>query len=199
MKIISDFEINFIRIIHKNPNAITRSEKNINKQRLNYIKEQFEFTTEVYKKLIHLNEQLRQEEKRILCQYRQIEKKCDLMVTKKEIDSYNLEVVVNYYNNNHYSKYDPSFENKPFFETGREGDFMEYSQKRIQFDTICWNTLYDGHKGIILRNSPLSEIDHCFSFHHLYDHTDLTWFDIHNIDEINMEIKVDYQFIGKIK
>ena len=37
-------------------------------------------------------------------------------------------------------------------------------------------------------------------FHHLYGHChDLTWFDISNIDEVWIEIKVDYQFFKKIK
>jgi hypothetical protein len=48
--------------------------------------------------------------------------------------------------------------------------------------------------------APFPEINHCYSFHSLYDHChELTWFDIYNIDEVWMEIKVDYQFFTKIK
>ncbi|EKT3958430.1 hypothetical protein NTJ28_002444, partial [Flavobacterium psychrophilum] len=35
---------------------------------------------------------------------------------------------------------------------------------------------------------------HCYSFHHLYDHTDLTLFELSEIKKIWFDIKVDYQF-----
>jgi len=45
----------------------------------------------------------------------------------------------------------------------------------------------------------LRHFKHCYSFHHLYDHTDFNWYDLSLVEEIWIEIKVDYQFFTALK
>lgn len=64
---------------------------------------------------------------------------------------------------------------------------MIHQLERAEYDSSPQNEHHE--------KTPLPEISHCHSFHSLYDHChELTWFDIYNIDEFWMEIKVHYQF-----
>lgn len=181
--------MNFISAIQKEAYCRTRQEENNIRKRNKYIDEQFELTPKVYEKLVLLNKKLQQEERRIFYQYRKIQKQCVQMIGNKEIDDFNIEVIVKYWNNKHYKKYEPSIDGNPFFETNCVGDFMTFQQE-ADYNSFRHN---ENHN-----QAPFPEINHCYSFHHLYDHTNLTWFDIYNIDEVWMEIKVDYQFFATI-
>ncbi len=190
MKIVKELEINYIRAIQKRSCERTRNDEGNIRKRNDHIESQFEFTTEVCEKLILLNEKLRQEERRIFYQNRLIEKQCKLLLKNKEIDGFNIGVVVEYWNNKHYKKYDPLIDGNPFFKT--TDDFMIHQTTEMEYHTKPHNEHHN--------RAPLPEINHCYSFHSLYDHcNELTWFDIYKIDEIWMEIKVDYQFSSKIK
>ena len=111
------------------------------------------------------------------------------MVKNKGIDDFSIEVELMFWNNNHYKNYDFSMIGNPFF---RSDDNFIIHQMAMEYDASPHN---DHHI-----KAPFPEINHCYSFHSLYDHChELTWFDIYNIDEVWMEIKVDYQFFTKIK
>ena len=43
-----------------------------------------------------------------------------------------------------------------------------------------------------------AEQHHCYLFHQLYDHTHLAWQDIIEIDEVWMEVNVDFQNVSKL-
>lgn len=190
MKIDKELEIDFIRAIQKMPSERTfREEGRINK-RYHYIENQFEFTPKVNEKIMLLNEKLRQEEKRVFYHYRLIEKQCNLMVANKEIDDFNIEVVLSFWNNKHYRKFESSVDGNSFFKT--TDDFMTMQRDEVEYNPEPHNDHHD--------KAPFPEINHCYSFHNLYDHCrELTWFDIYNIDEVWMGIKADYQFFSKIK
>lgn len=190
MKLDKELEIDFIRAIQKRSfDRMGREEGRIYK-RNHDIESQFELTPKVCEKIVLLNEKLRQEEMRVFDQYRLIEKNCNIMVKNKAIDDFNIQVELAYWNNKHYKKYEPSIYGNPFFQS--TDNFMTMQRGEIEYNPEPHNEHHD--------KAPFSEINHCYSFHNLYDHCrELTWFDIYNIDEVWMEIKVDYQFFRKIK
>lgn len=190
MKINKELEIGFIRAIQKKSFERTRLEETRIRKRNHHIDSHFVRTQEVNKKLTRLNDKLIQEERRIFSAYRQLEKQCESMVENKIIDDYNIDIELNLWNKKYYKKYDPSVDGNPFFKT--TDHFMLFQSHESEYNAEPHNEY--------LVNSPLAEISHCYSFHSLYEHYDeLTWFDIYNIDEVWMEIKIDYQFFRKIK
>jgi hypothetical protein len=189
MKIDKILETDYIKAIQKRNFERTPSETGIIHKRNQNIVSQFEMTSKVCEKIGLLNEKLQQEERRVFNQYRLIEKNCSLMVKNKGIDDFIIEVELMFWNNNHYKKYDFSRIGNPFFISN--DNFIIHQMER-EYDASPHN---DHHI-----KAPFPEINHCYSFHSLYDHCpELTWFDIYNIDEVWMEIKVDYQFFTKIK
>lgn len=196
MKIDKAHEIDFIRAIQKHTNERTKKEEKAIDTRNEYINSQFKWSTELDEKLVFLNDTLRKEEKKALNQYRKIEKQCELMVDNKEIKDFNIQLESEYWNNKHYKKYDSEIYGNPFYKNTWD-PFMGSHQMEEEYDNSCSNTV--SQMCFVPQDSLIAKSNHCYSFHHLYDHTDLTWFDIYNIDEVWMEIKVDYQFFKKIK
>jgi len=189
MKIDRELEIDFIRVSQKKISEITRSDEGKIKKRNYHINSQFEWTQQIKEKLILLNEKLIQEEKRVFLAYRQLEKVCKLMVKNKTIDDFNIDIELSFYNKKHYKKYEPSVNGNPFFES--TDSFMVFQKHESEYNVEPHNDNPN--------YSTLPEINHCYSFHSLYDHSHLTWFDIYNIDEVLMDIKIDYLFFTKIK
>ena len=70
MKIDKELEIAFIRAIQKTSNERNNSEKNAIDNRNEYINSQFKWSTELDKKLVLINNKLREEEKKVFNQYR---------------------------------------------------------------------------------------------------------------------------------
>jgi hypothetical protein len=197
MKIDKELEIGFIRAIQKHSNERTESEAKAIDDRNEYINSQFKWSTELDEKLVLINNKLREEEKKVFNQYRKIEKQCKLMVDNKEIKDFNIEVESNYWNNKHYKKYDPEVYGNSFYQNTWDSFITSCRQTGEEYETDCSNTV--SQMRFIPQDSLIAKANHCYSFHHLYDHTDLTWFDIYNIDKFWMEIKVDYHFFLKIK
>lgn len=185
MKIDRKLEIKYCKAIQKSEFERTKRDKaNIDK-RNDIIYSQFEWTPEIEKRMELLNEKLRKEEKRIFFIYRQIENQCKLMVKNKQIDGFILDIEMALYSN-YYETYDPGIGH---FCIPKIGDFMIW-QKKEEYDSRPWYEHYDG--------APLPDISHCYTFFFLWDgNSELTWFDLCNIDEVGMDVKVDYEF--KIK
>lgn len=187
MKIDKKLELDYIRIIQKTSSERTIFEESIINKRNHHIESQFVWTPKVKEKLILLNEKLREEEKRVFGQYRLIEKQSKELVKNKTIDDYEIDIKVSYWKNKYYKKYYPSIEGNPFFFISID-DFMGHQLDEAEYDPSPNNEHHE--------NARLPEISHCYTFHSLYDHChELTWFDIYNIDEFWMEIKVHYQFL----
>ncbi len=190
MKIDKELELDYIRIIQKTSSERTISEGSIINKRNHLIESQFEWKPKIKEKLILLNEKLREEEKRVFGQYRLIEKQSKELVKNKTIDDYEIDIKVSYWKNKYYKKYYPSIEGNPFFFISID-DFMGHQLDEAEYDPSPNNEHHE--------NARLPEISHCYTFHSLYDHChELTWFDIYNIDEFWMEIKVHYQFLNDL-
>jgi hypothetical protein len=191
MKIDKELELKFIRAIQKRASDRTNWDEVSIRKRNRYIDDEFEITPHIFEKIKLLNEKLRQEEK-VYWQYQKIEENCKLMVKNKEIQDFKISLELSLFNNKHYKKFDPEVYGNSFFQTSC--DFMLMKKEEVNYNAE-WDI-------IRYRKSPFEgfeEISHCNSFHSLYDHChELTWFDIYNIDEFWMEIKVDYQFFRKV-
>lgn len=197
MKIDKELEIGFIRAIQKHSSERTESEKKAIEDRNEYIDNQFKWSTELDEKLVMLNNILRQEEKKVFNKYRKIEKQCELMVDNKGIKDFNIDVEFECWNNKHYKKYNPEVYGNPFYTNDWDSFMSSQQQQGNEYKIACYNTV--SQMLFIPKDSLIAKANHCYSFHHLYDHADLTWFDIFNIDEVWVEIKVDYQFFRSIK
>lgn len=199
MKIDKELEIDFIRVIQKIPNKLTVEEKDAIYRRRASIYKHFEWTQEVDNKIMLLNKRLREEEMRVFKEHRKLEKQCQKMVENGKIDDFELEIEWSCWNYNHYIKYDESIDGNPFYKNNCVGDFMTFQLSEEYFPN-CHNTISCMFQDIIPRNSAIITEPHCYMFHHLYDHCpELTWFDIYNIEEVWIEIKVNYQFSAKIE
>ena len=187
MKLPQKLETNFIKTLQKRE-IKTDEEWSLMIERDNLIDQQFVFSEEVLQKLICLNEKLLQEEKRIFPIYKEIKNRCEALVSDNLIDDFEIELVVECWNDTYYKKYDESLDGNPFLE--EECTYMDF-QKGETYVEKDFNYYKD--------RSYLPEIWHCRTFFELCYHTDLTWFDLCNIDEIWMEIKVRYQFFSDIK
>lgn len=189
MKIDRRLEKEFVRILQIKRYDRTIREQKILEKRNRIIESQFELNDKVCKKLERLNEILLNEEERIFIQYRAIEANAKLLAEKGLIDDYEIDLELSFWNNFHYIKFDPEIEGNPFYESQITFMMMQHGET---YETI------DCTERSLTGDTPITRFDHCFSFHDLYYHTnDLTWFDVCNIDEIWMKIKVDYQFFQK--
>ena len=192
MKIDKELEIKFIRAIQKRDADRTNRDEVSIRKRNRYVDDEFEITPQVFEKIKLLNEKLREEEEKFFCQYHKIDKNCKLMVKNKEIQNFKISLELSLFNNKHYKKFDPEVYGDSFFQTSCDF-FMLMQRKEVEYSTERDILRY--------RKYPFEgfeEISHCNMFHSLYHHChELTWFDIYNIDEFWMEIKVDYQFFKK--
>ena len=198
MIIDKELEIEFIRAIQKLPNKLTKEEKDAVDKRYSFIHKHFVWTQEVENKMMLLNKHLREEEIRVFKEYRKLEKKCQIMVENGEIDDFGLEIEWSCWNYSHYINYEESIDGNPFYKNIHIGDFMIHQLSEVYVPN-CHNTISSMWNEIIPRNSAIISEPHCYMFHHLYDHChELTLFDIYNIEEVWVEIKVNYQFFSKI-
>lgn len=188
MKLNSKREIRFIKIIQKKSRDITIEEQTNLVERNKYVNVVFEFTPAVCEKLLLLNQKLLDEEKRIFGLYKNIQKQCKELVSSKSIDDYEIEIVLECWNDNYYKKFDPSIDGNPFFET--ECNFMGFQEATTYTDLDFNDTIL---------KTTIPKMNHCYSFHHLYDHSYLTWFDLCNIDSVWVELMVTYQYFSTIE
>jgi hypothetical protein len=175
MKIDKELERGFIIAIQKHSNERTEEDEKAIVDRTEYINNQFKWSIELDEKLVLLNHKLREEEKKVFNQYRKIEKQYELMVANKEIKDFNIKVESEYWNNKHYKKYDPKFYGNPFY-INTWDDLLGFRQLEGEYETDYSNTV--SQISFIPQDSLIVKTNHCYSFHHLYDHSDLTRFDI---------------------
>ena len=195
MKIDKELEIKFIKALQKQSNIRTKLEKKSIAYRCNYINSQFKWSMELDEKLVLLNNKLREEEKKVFKQFRKIESQCIVMVENSEIKDFNIQLESEYWNKSKYLEQYPEISDEPFY-TNTWDSFMMFQHSQDEYDNYCYNTM--SQMFFIPKDSKIAKANHCHSFHHLYDHTDLTWFDIYNINELWIEIKVDYQFFSVV-
>lgn len=175
-------EILFTKNIRKAPGSHSLEDQTALFLRNKQVARKFEFSAENCAALEHLNHKLLQEEKRIFVLYRSLEKQCLEWKEHNLIDEYKMEIQLECWNKNYYVQFDSDLEGNPFFRTSY--DFMPFQK----------NIIYKEQDFYELSAAPLlPKSKHCYSFHHLYDHTYLTFYDLCHIDEVWMELKVTYQ------
>lgn len=183
MKIDKTLELKFVKVIQKQKSQWTNEDLNVVFERNSLVNKHFEINTEVSNQLQKLNSKLRLEEKRIFPFYRNLKLENEKLVREKIIDDFNLEVIISSFSDNHYKDLDSQLKGNSIIQTNC--NFMLHQDEN--------EYLEEDWKEFAL-NEPLLNFNHCYSFHHLYDHTDLTWYDLSFIEDIWLEIKVDYQF-----
>lgn len=181
-------EIHFTKNIQKKHSQLTMEEQMKLLERNRIVNSKFELNLTNCNKLMLLNKKLFEEEKRMFSLYRNIKTQCKELVNNQLIDDFEIEIALECWNKNYYEKFDSDLEGNPFFEISC--DFMDFQ------DDILYKKL-DFYE--FEANLPIQRTEHCYTFHHLYDHTFLTFFDLCNIDEIWMELKVIYQNFVAIK
>jgi hypothetical protein len=156
---------------------------------LKYKKGMEQFTEEQITKIKHLNDLLRKEEQRV----RSFSLKTLDTLRELEsigmIDDYNFDTLLEAYSENEEcNKRNNVEEGDPIYK-----DYLSIFQKDTDdmFFTDDWNELYAEH--------PLRHIPFCYSMHCIYSHSHLTWEDILLIDDVWIDIKVDYQFMINTK
>ena len=187
MKIDNELELNYLEAIGKQ--WAKRSDKNndaVNK-RNHFVHKHFQLNEMVINQISELNTKMRSEEERIFPLYRKLIQESEKLIRKKTIDDFNLEVVISTFSDKHYINLNPELVGNAIIETNC--DFMRHQEG----ETYTEEDWKDAGVPEGLRN-----FKHCYSFHHLYDHTDLTWYDLHHIEAIWFEIKIDYQFFIEI-
>jgi hypothetical protein len=183
-----NLEINFIKNIQKKHSPLTIEEQMKLLERNNKVNSKFELNVINSNRLLFLNKKLFDEEKRMFSLYKNIEAQCKELVKNQLIDDFELEITLECWNKNYYKNFDSDLEGNPFYEISC--DFMNFQ------DDIIYKKL-DFYE--FKANLPIQKTEHCYTFHHLYDHTILTFFDLCNIDEIWMELKVIQQNYTNIK
>ena len=149
----------------------------------------FEFTEECIERVRLLNELLRKEEQRVLAFSKKKLWSLDEFKRLGTIDDYNFDCVLQVFSDNDdCNKRNDVEEGNPIYE-----NYLTIFGKNQDdcFFTDDWNELYAEH--------PLRHIPICYSMHCIYSHSHLTWEDILQIDDVWIDIKVDYQFMINTK
>jgi hypothetical protein len=109
---------------------------------------------------------------------------------EKQIDDFNFDTLFCVFSSNaacnlrhHVEEGDPIWEDKAYT---MYRDFTEES-----FYEDNWNELHATH--------PLGHLNFCYTMHCLVFHSKLSWQDIVDIDDVWIELKVDYQFFVENK
>ncbi len=149
--------------------------------------ENFIFSQTHINRIRSLNHKLKTEEERIRPFAMQLIDSLKKQVQEKQIDDFNIQQHLSFFSNNTacnkrhgVEEGDPFSEEKGFLLFGEQTEDMFYSDN--------WNELPKGH--------TLADELFCYSMHCLVFHGSLTWQDIIDIDEVWIELKVDYQFIS---
>jgi hypothetical protein len=186
MNIDPALELKYLQIIQKRPLKWTLEEREIIINRDNNIDKQFLFDTSASKRLELLNTKLLLEEKRIFPFYHKLLQDNNNLVTQGVIDDYNIDLIITCERNEYFKKLFPDSKEDYCYETNCDFIARQETEDYVEED---WR-----ETGM----NFLSSFKHCYSFHHLYDHTDLLPFDLCQIDNVWIDLKVDYQFQFKL-
>ena len=135
-----------------------------------------EFSSELLTKLNILNNHLIEIETKTFHRYKILEKNCKKLKLDNKIDCFKIDLSLECYVTENIDE--PLITTFCNFVGLQEGltycltDFNDTNLKDLQLDN-----------------------KHCYSFHHLYDHTELTFVEMSKIHKIWYDIKIDYQFV----
>ena len=164
MEINRTLELNYLQAIQKRSSKWTDEERKVVFQRNSFVHKHFEFNEKVINQLQALNRKLQIEEERIVPFYKKLIYENEKLIREKIIDDFNLEGVISTFSDNHYKNLDTEIEGNPILET--RCDFMNHQNGILYFEDDWKDNAIPEY---------LIHFKHCYSFHHLYDHTDFTW------------------------
>ena len=173
-------------IINKYENSKTERYKRIEFLMLND-KDRFK---EESKKIFSLNIKLKKEEERIRIVAERMHISLEKQLTEKIIDDYNFYVSLSIWSNkedcNNRHLVDLG---DPFYEDESYGMFYHFTDESFYSDD--WNEWKHRFP------EPYDKEPMCYTMHCLWDHCNLNWQDLLDIDKVRLELKVDYQFFVK--
>jgi hypothetical protein len=185
-----DFKNAFVQCFLKGWENLSIEDRDTVYERKYLLNKNFVFTEEVKSKLRAINSVLQKEELRIKFQSEKIIALQEEWTSNGIIDDYELDVIMHCWNDGFYEQWHPEFENNSFFS---DYWFHHFTKDRDEiFYTDNWNK-FQGRQ-----EHPFAKGFHCYTFHHLYDHTPLAWEDILRIEKIWVEVKVGNQFFIQI-
>ena len=157
------------------------------KEKLNKKQETpFVFTEEAIEKIRLLSEKLQKQELRVQPFVHETLKKLGIMQEQQTIDDFNITYELMAFSNDAVCNERNNIEEgDPIYKTYLSHFRCDSSD---MFFTDNWNEL--SH-----RDHPLSHIHFCYSMHCLALDSHLSWADIVQIDDVWIDVKVDFQFM----
>jgi len=150
----------------------------------------FELNSEKVQKIKELNDKIRQEELKLRQQYFILEKQLNELVQQQFMDDFNIDFQISVFS------YDDAFNQKHKVETG--DSFYEssvLSPYYFEDEEMFFENWNETHSKI----ETLAQMYFCYTMHDITSHSHLSWEDILAIDDVWLEINVDYQFWTKKK
>jgi len=145
----------------------------------------FVFTEEAIEKIRLLSDKLQKQELRIQPFGQEMLKRLGLMQEQQTIDDFNIDYELMVFSDDaDCNKRNNVEEGDPIYKT-----YLPHLRhdRSDSFFTDDWNELYETH--------PLRHLRFCYSMHCIYSHSELTWADIVQIDDVWIDVKVDFQFM----
>lgn len=175
----------FTQCFLKNWQDLTPKEELLAAKRKELLNSQFEFTDEAIKKLRRINHLFQQQEKRVKQHSNSLFCVQQKWLEQKSIDAYEVDVLLQCFNENYYMQWHGDFEENPFYSCVtlmhvRNTDDVFYTNNFNEF-SLCID-------------HPLANDFHCFTFYHLYNNTYLAWEDILRIEKNSMVMVVQNEF-----
>ena len=177
----------FISCILKEWKDIDREERETLRERKISLNKNFLFNDENVQKLRHLNDILHKREASIQAHANRLREVQKEWLGNKWIDDIEMEYTLGLWN----SRLDvlhPEFEGNPFYKGTLNHFRFNDEEHDDAFINDNWNEAFGG-------THTMANDFHCYTFHHLYDHTYLSWEDIIGIEQVWIEIVVQNQFL----
>lgn len=179
----------FVQCFLKNWQNLTAKEESLVAKRKELLNRQFEFTDKAIQKLRRVNHVLHQQEERVKQHSNFLFCAQQKWLEQKSIDAYEVDVMLQCFNENYYMRWHEDFEENPFYSCVtlmhvRNIDDVFYSANFNEF--------------FLCIDHPLANDFHCFTFNHLYNNTYLAWEDILRIEKISMVMVAQNEFWGEV-
>ena len=160
----------------------------------------FVFSPDTIERIKSLNYKLKREEERIRHFARELKLTLKKQVAEKQLDDFNFRTRFCVFSSDaacnirhQVEEGDPIWEDKSYtmYRDEQEESFYEDNWNEHHWNELDLNEHHIPH--------PLGHLFFCYTMHCLVFHSDLSWQDIIDIDDVWLELKVDYQFFVENK
>lgn len=186
MPYLKQMENAFVQAFLKNWQGLKKEETlalQIRKQELDTA---FVFTGETIKNIRRVNELLMAHQDKVKMQAANIFALLEKLVVKEAIDSYEVDVILQCYNDSYYAQWHNEFVGEPFYQRTLN---IHCRNTTEMFYDANWNEF------ILEQAHPLQYDVHCYSFRNLYYESPLAWEDILRIDYVCVNVVVQNRFM----